>query len=165
MSVTPKTLNIFSAITSRFTVVLLRVSSPHDRSMIYSWVNGWKLFRVQNSSWTDQPTQASSQIRHHFCGLRLPSELRNKMHAEADRAARLVELVQNKVLLDSQLYHTFVGILRSNYILRKLDQTYCSHLPNAGWFVKVSLFNWLLGVVVLILSKVLDFDVICAIWS
>ena len=75
------------------------------------------------------------------CGLISPdndSELRNKMHSEADRAARLVELVQNKVLLDSQHYHTFIGILQSNWgklysdILQKLDQTYSSYQPKDG---------------------------------
>ena len=61
------------------------------------------------------------------------------MQSEADRAARLVELVQNKVLLDSKHYHTFIGILQSNWgklyysdILQKMDETYSSHQKKDG---------------------------------
>ena len=39
------------------------------------------------------------------------SELRNEMHTEAIRAARLVELVQLKVKLNPDNYHTFLSIL------------------------------------------------------
>ena len=58
------------------------------------------------------------------------AELRNTVHSEAERSARLVELVQNKVLLSPRHYHTFVGILHGNQrrfyddILQKLEQTY-----------------------------------------
>ena len=57
------------------------------------------------------------------------SELRNEMHIEAKRAARLVELIRLKVKLEPQNYHTFVRILENDrdtykYILKKLRQKY-----------------------------------------
>ena len=58
------------------------------------------------------------------------AELRNTVHSEAERSARLVELVQNKVQQSAHHYHTFVGILCENQdhhadILKKLDQHVC----------------------------------------
>ena len=50
-------------------------------------------------------------------GLILPgnaSELTNRNVEEADRAARLVELIQHKVNLDSQNYVKFIDILEEN---------------------------------------------------
>ena len=58
------------------------------------------------------------------------AELRNTVHSEAERSARLVELVQNKVLLSPRHYHTLVGILHGKQhgyyddILQKLEGTY-----------------------------------------
>ena len=62
------------------------------------------------------------------------SDLRNTMHSEPERAARLVEILQLKVKLESQNYHTFVRILdddRDIYkdILKTLSekyQTFCT---------------------------------------
>lgn len=56
------------------------------------------------------------------------SDLRNPMHSGADRAAKLVELLQRKVLEDAKHYHTFIRVLEedgSEYhrvILGKLRQ-------------------------------------------
>ena len=65
------------------------------------------------------------------------SELRNTVHSEAERSARLIELVQNKVRQNSRYYRTFIGILRSNSdqysdILQKLQCTYSSHRQEGG---------------------------------
>ena len=56
------------------------------------------------------------------------SELRHLQHTEVDRAARLVELVRNKVHQDSRHFNTFLGVLcsdNSQYadILHKLNET------------------------------------------
>ena len=56
------------------------------------------------------------------------NELRNQKHSEAERSARLVELIQMKVQEDPQQYYTFIGVLeaqgRQYYaaILEKLDR-------------------------------------------
>ena len=42
------------------------------------------------------------------------SELRNRNIEEADRAARMVELIQRKVKLDRHNYFTFTGILEGD---------------------------------------------------
>ena len=61
------------------------------------------------------------------------SHLRNPMHPEADRAATLVDIIQNKVKQNSQHYHTFVRILESqgrnyyNDILSRLSVVYQEH--------------------------------------
>ena len=58
------------------------------------------------------------------------SELRNQMHSEASRAARLVELIQMKVCEDPQQYYTFIQVLedqgRQYYasILKKLREKF-----------------------------------------
>ena len=57
------------------------------------------------------------------------SDLRNTMHSESERAARLVEILQLKVKLESENYHTFVRILdddRDIYkdILKTLSEKY-----------------------------------------
>ena len=55
------------------------------------------------------------------------AELRNTVHSEAERAARLVELVQIKVRQNSRHYHTFVDIILKDQdlytdILEKLNR-------------------------------------------
>lgn len=41
------------------------------------------------------------------------SQLRNPMHSEAARAAKLVEIIQNRVQQNAQHYHTFVRVLEN----------------------------------------------------
>ena len=65
------------------------------------------------------------------------AELRNKLHTEAERSARLIELVQNKVQQNSRYYYTFIGILQTNSdqysdILQKLEHTCSSHRQEEG---------------------------------
>ena len=67
------------------------------------------------------------------------AELRNTVHSEAERSAKLIELVQNKVKQTSRHYHTFIGILKGDAdhyvyqdILQKLEQTYRSHQQEDG---------------------------------
>ena len=55
------------------------------------------------------------------------SELRNVAHSEEDRAARLVELIQDKVKQNPQHYYTFISVLEKNQdyysdILKKLHK-------------------------------------------
>ena len=57
-------------------------------------------------------------------------ELRNSNVNEDERAAELVNLVQNKVKLDPRNYIKFIGILQEageyyNEILRSLSEVYC----------------------------------------
>ena len=65
-------------------------------------------------------------------------ELRNRSVEEADRAAKLVELVQHKVKLDNQNFFKFVGILEkegSDYyreILKSLSEVYNSKGLSTG---------------------------------
>ena len=73
------------------------------------------------------------------------AELRDTVHSEAERAAKLVGLVQNKVRQNSRHYHTFIGILEGDNdsyvysdILQKLEQTYHSHRQEKG---KYNLFH------------------------
>ena len=59
------------------------------------------------------------------------SKLRNRYVEEVDRAARLIDLVQQKVKLDSQNYVQFTSILEEdehhyNDILRILREAYSS---------------------------------------
>ena len=57
-------------------------------------------------------------------------ELRDTAHSgEAERSARLVELIQNKVRQNPHHYHSFIGILQGNKdqygdILQRLEQAY-----------------------------------------
>ena len=61
------------------------------------------------------------------------SQLRNPMHPEADRDAKLVDIIQNKVIQNPQHYHTFVRVLESqgqnyyNDILSRLSVVYQEH--------------------------------------
>lgn len=60
------------------------------------------------------------------------SELRNVQHIEAQRAARLVELLLIKVQLNPQHFYTFLEVLQRDQdqyadILRKVWQTHRSH--------------------------------------
>lgn len=60
------------------------------------------------------------------------SELRNTLLSTAERSAKLVELVQNKVRQNPRHYLTFIGILQGNQkhyqdILQNLKHTYLSH--------------------------------------
>ena len=71
------------------------------------------------------------------------TELRNKFHIEADRAARLVELVQNKVRQNFRHYYTFVGILRGtpgqySDILQKLDRACAPHQEEDSTYIAFS---------------------------
>ena len=58
------------------------------------------------------------------------AELRNTVRSEPERSARLVELIQKKVLQNPRHYHTFVGILHGHQhqyyldILQKLEQVH-----------------------------------------
>ena len=58
------------------------------------------------------------------------SQLRNSMLHEADRAATLVDNIQNKVIQNPQHYHTFIQVLKSqgrdyyNDILSRLSVVY-----------------------------------------
>ena len=66
-------------------------------------------------------------------------ELRNTVHSEVERSARLVELVQNKVRQNPRHYHSFIGILQGNQdqyrdILQRLEQTYQAHQMEDGKF-------------------------------
>ena len=56
-------------------------------------------------------------------------ELRNLMHPAEDRAARLVEFIQDKVKQDPKNYHSFIDVLKmrgktNSDVLRKLQDTY-----------------------------------------
>ena len=57
------------------------------------------------------------------------ARLRNKMHSEADRAADLIQWIQEEIQRGNiQIYHTFVEVLRQNpmyaHILGTLQETY-----------------------------------------
>ena len=62
------------------------------------------------------------------------SDIRNTMHSEPERAARLIEILQLKVELESQTFHTFLSILdkdRDIYkgilkMLREKYQSFCT---------------------------------------
>ena len=59
------------------------------------------------------------------------AELRNPMHTEAQRANRLVELVQISVQNNPQNYHKFIGVLAQDrafygHTLNQLQETYRS---------------------------------------
>ena len=67
------------------------------------------------------------------------AELRNAVHSEAVRAAKLVGLVQNKVRQNSLHYHTFIGILKGDEghhvfedICQKLVDAYRLRLQENG---------------------------------
>lgn len=57
------------------------------------------------------------------------SELRNTRQSEAERAAKLVEIIQTKIKLNCKHYYTFLNVLRTRHqqqysdILHKLDKT------------------------------------------
>ena len=64
-------------------------------------------------------------------------ELRDTAHSEVERSAKLIELVQDKVRLNTRHYHSFIGILRGNQdrysdILQLLEQTYGSYQQEDG---------------------------------
>ena len=60
----------------------------------------------------------------------IASQLRSPMHPKADRAANLIEIIQNKVQQNPQHYHTFIQVLenqgREYYhdILNRLREVY-----------------------------------------
>ena len=66
------------------------------------------------------------------CGLISPdqySKSRNRMFTEPERAADLVQWIQDKVQGNAQNYHTFIRVLQQDYmqysyILSKLQETY-----------------------------------------
>ena len=69
------------------------------------------------------------------CGL-ISSEneksIRNTMHSEAERAARCLELVQNKIEEDKSNFELLIRVLQRDMILHeriltKLHKTYTSH--------------------------------------
>ena len=65
------------------------------------------------------------------------ADLRNTAHSEADRSARLVELIQNKVLQNPRHYCSFIGILQRSQeryrdILEQLKHTYRKHQQENG---------------------------------
>ena len=61
------------------------------------------------------------------------SQLRNPMLPEADRAAKLIDIIQNKVIQNPHHYHTFVRVLESqgrDYykdVLSRLSVVYQEH--------------------------------------
>ena len=68
------------------------------------------------------------------------TELRNITHSEAERSARLVELVQNKVRQNPRHYCSFIGIFQENQdqyrdILQRLEHTYQEHQLKDGKIV------------------------------
>ena len=73
-------------------------------------------------------------------------ELRNTTHSKAERSARLVELVQNKVRQNPRHYHSFIGILQGNQdqyrdILQRLEHTHQAHQQEDGKFNTNRLFH------------------------
>ena len=83
------------------------------------------------------------------CGLISPNDyddLRNPMHSEATRAANLTALVSRKIQEASSNYHTFVSVLKQDYvqynhILSKLNHKYaveCQQNNQLGMFVAAS---------------------------
>ena len=62
--------------------------------------------------------------------------LRNQLHSEADRAAKLIELIQSRVHQNPQHYHTFIRVLQDGGcqayadILHKLHQVLQRHQRN-----------------------------------
>ena len=83
------------------------------------------------------------------------AELRNTVVSEAERAAKLVELVQSKVRQNSRHYHSFIGILEGDNdsyvysdILQKLERTYRSHRKEKGkLFVYICRYSFLYGLI------------------
>ena len=74
--------------------------------------------------------------------------LRNQLHSEADRTAKLIELIQNSVHQNPQHYHTFNRVLQDGAcqvyadILRKLHQVLQRHQSNGkGVYSQVSFFS------------------------
>ena len=67
------------------------------------------------------------------------SQLRNQMHSEEERAAKLVDIIQNKVQQNAQHYHTFVRVLDSQGrehhrdILSRLHEVYQQLSGNSQW--------------------------------
>ena len=73
------------------------------------------------------------------------AELRNITHSEAERSARLVELVQNKVRQNPRHYLSFISILQGNQdqyrdILERLEHTYREHQHEDGKKVVTCMF-------------------------
>ena len=65
------------------------------------------------------------------------TELRNTSCSEAERSARLVELVQNKVRQNPRHYCSFIGILQESQdryrdILQQLEHTYREYQRENG---------------------------------
>ena len=77
-------------------------------------------------------------------------ELRNIVHSEVERSAKLVELVQNKVRQNPRHYHSFIGILQGNQdqygdILRKLENT-CQKQQQQDGMIK-AVYSTSIGVI------------------
>ena len=72
----------------------------------------------------------SALVGHGLISPNQYARLRNKMHSEADRAADLIQWIQEKIQGgDTQIYHTFVEVLQRyplqySHILAILQQTY-----------------------------------------
>ena len=64
--------------------------------------------------------------------------LRNQLHSEADRAAKLIELIQNRVQQNPKHYNKFICVLQDGAcqvyadILHKLDQVLQRHQCNGN---------------------------------
>lgn len=76
-------------------------------------------------------TLSGHLLGHHLISPEQDSELRNVMHSESSRAARLIKMVQGRVKLSPEWYHTFIEVLEGdgdNFkdILKYLKDTYSS---------------------------------------
>ena len=80
----------------------------------------------------DDLTKLSSQLLSKgLITVNQSRQLRNKMHTEFDRAAKLVDFVLNKAELNSGCYHTFIECLKEDQkhnqeILEILNGVYAS---------------------------------------
>ena len=76
-------------------------------------------------------TLSGHLLGRHLISPEQDSELRNEMHSETSRAARLIKMVQGRVKLSPKWYHMFIEVLEGeedNFrdILKYLKDTYSS---------------------------------------
>ena len=68
------------------------------------------------------------------------SRLNNRMHSKAERAAEMIELIQNKVQQNFQHYHKFVQVLKKQGqeyygdILGRLQEVYQQHTDGNNYY-------------------------------